>query len=70
MPEHVMDQLRTIDTKELMGKDMKTFCELLIEKEIFQDESAIQLFVLDFLVKAIHDYGVDLPITYVEELKK
>lgn len=70
MPEHVMDQLRTIDTKELMGKDMKTFCELLIEKEIFQDESAIQLFVLDFLVKAIHDYGADLPITYVEELKK
>lgn len=70
MPKYVIEQLIAIDPKEFIGKDMKTFCELLIEKEIFQDESAIQLFVLDFLVKAIHDYGADLPITYVEELKK
>lgn len=70
MPEHVIEQLRNIDTNELIGKDMTTFCELLIEKEIFFDESAIQLFILDFLVKAVHDYGADLPIAYVEELKK
>lgn len=67
MSKYVIEQLIALDPKELIGKEMGDFCHSLIQQGIFEDESAIQLFILDFLVKAIQEYGADLPIAYVEE---
>lgn len=67
----IENYLKNIKIDEILQMDMNEVASFLINKiGIFKSEKDLKIFIVDYIVKALYDDNVDVPITYYSKKKE